>query len=315
LWNTEGKNLPLPQRYQGKVNEVVFSPGGQLLIATTRDDGIISLWDDKSKKQSLKLQGYQGKLQEVVLSPDGQHLAVRSTDEKNRTISVWIGDTKSQELVKLQGDREEISTISRILSISPDGQHLALRTTKDKRNSVWLADTEGQPLVKLQADKISRMAFSPDSQLLVTAAPDGTIKLWDTKGQQKQMEKSAKHKGGVSSVAFSPDAQVLVTGGWDGTTRLWSIKGQPLAELQGDQDPVYSVAFSPNGKLLATSTYDYSKEKNTTLRLWQVGGMDELVAMNCDWLRDYLKNPSDALSDSDRNLCDGISPPSSSPKK
>jgi hypothetical protein len=45
------------------------------------------------------------------------------------------------------------------------------------------------------------------------------------------------------------------------------------------------------------------------------GGMDELLAMNCYWVRDYLNNPSVTdLSDSDRQLCDGIRPPSSHQK-
>jgi len=42
-------------------------------------------------------------------------------------------------------------------------------------------------------------------------------------------------------------------------------------------------------------------------------GLDELVAMNCDWVRYYLKNPK--LTATDPNLCKDISPPNSSPKK
>jgi WD40 repeat protein len=311
LGDTESKNLRLLQGQKGKVKRVAFTPDGQILIATTTDDGIVWLWDDQGNKQSLKLQGYQGKLQEVVFSPNGQHLAVRSTNDKGRTISVWLGDTKGQQLVKLQEDQEQISAINKIEAISPDGQILAVRSNKDPGNSVWLADTKDQQLLKLQADGgITTIAFSPDSQSLVTGRWDNTIELWDTKGQPKPMDKTAKHKGGLSSVAFSPDGQFLASGGGDGTTQLWTIKGQKLAILPGHQGHVDSLAFSANGKLLATAGWD------GTARLWKIGGLDELLAMNCDWVRDYLKNPSaDDLSESERHLCDGIPRASSSPKK
>jgi WD40 repeat protein len=297
LWDTEGKNLPIPQGHQGKVNQVAFSLNDQLLIATTTDDGIARLWDDKGKSL-VTLSGDQGDDIRVAISPDGQHLAVGGDDG-----SVHLGNIKgNKQSLKLQGTQKE-----RIYEIvfSPDGQRLAVRAS----NGVWHGNTKDQQLVKLQADSVSRLVFSPDSQHLVTAGDNGTILMWDAKGQPKVMDKLAKHKPGVWNVAISPDGQFLVTAGSDGTTRLWSIKGQELAKLQGHQGSVNSVAFSPDGKKLASSGDD------GTLRLWQVGGMDELVAMNCDWVRDYLKNPDADLTDADRPLCDGIRPPSSSPKK
>jgi WD40 repeat protein len=270
---------------------VAFSPDGQILIATTTNDGIISLWNNKGKKHSLKLQGYQGKVQQVAFSPGGRHLAVRSTDDKNRTISVWLGDTQDQQLVKLQGDREEISKIKSIEAISLDGQQLAVRSTNTNDNSpiVWSADTKGQQLVKASADKVYAMAFSGDGQFLVTVANaegDGTIHLWDTKGRQLKHIFPKQHKGRILSVAISRDGQLIATGGGDSTVRLWSITGQELAKFQGHSGDVSSVAFSPDGEKLASSGGD------GTVRLYKIREeLDELLAMNCDWVRDYLKNP------------------------
>ncbi|MEG5048001.1 WD40 repeat domain-containing protein, partial [Microcoleus sp. B4-C1] len=136
---------------------------------------------------------------------------------------------------------------------------------------------------------------------------DGTARLWNTSGKQLAVLKG--HQGMVMSAEFSADGKLLATGGEDGTARLWNTSGKQLAVLKGHQGTVMSAEFSADGKLLATGG------KDGTARLWKIGGMDELLAMNCDWVRDYLKNPDADLTDTDRNLCKDISPPSSSPKK
>ena len=300
LWNTKDQDLPLLQKHQGRAYDVAFSPDGQLLTAIKTDDGIIRLLDAKYNPLVI-LSGNQGAIAKVAISPDGQDLAVGGNDG-----SVWLGDIKDKKQpIKLQGNQEQEQQIIVSVAISADGQHLAVG---GNQGSVWLGDTKDQMLLKLKAKDVSSMAFSSDSQRLVTGGQDGTIHLWGNQGQHLK-NKLAKHTGEVLSVAFSQDGKSLATGGRDGTTQLWSIEGKPLAKFQGHQGMVKSVVFSRDGKLLATSGED------RTVRVYQIGGgLDELLAMNCDWLRDYLKTPDVDLT-SDRHFCDGISPPNSSPKK
>ncbi|MCC8455702.1 hypothetical protein LMJ43_36150, partial [Streptomyces rochei] len=151
-------------------------------------------------------------------------------------------------------------------------------------------------------------AFSQDSQRLVTLGEDNTIQLWDTKGQPLNNNQFPELQGELGMVAFSPDGQHLVTGGSDGTARLWSIQGHELAKFQADEGYVSNLAYSRDGKLLAIGRRD-------SVSLYQITKeLDELLTMNCDWVRDYLKNPT-KLTVINRNLCKDISPPSSSPKK
>ena len=124
---------------------------------------------------------------------------------------------------------------------------------------------------------------------LATGGTEGSIKLWDTKGNNLAILRG--HKGEAWTVAFSPDSNLLATSGEDGTV-MWDMKGNRLLGLGYIGS---SQTFSPNGKLLATNA----------VQLWQVGGIDELLARTCDWARDYLKYNAN-LSEEDRRLCDGV---------
>ena len=58
------------------------------------------------------------------------------------------------------------------------------------------------------------------------------------------------------------------------------------------------MVFSPDGKRLATASND------KTAQVWQVGDIEEMLVINCDWVRHYLETkPKD---DEDRYLCDGV---------
>ena len=121
---------------------------------------------------------------------------------------------------------------------------------------------------------ISSMAFSSDSQLLVSGGSDKITRLWNVESNQL-IAKRGFHHGKVCSVVFSPDNQLIATrawgrrdsnfpnGEWDDQKDkyqvpsdicLWDVStGKFLCAwtAKGDADSRQNVLFSPDGKLLA----------------------------------------------------------------
>ncbi|KAH0553157.1 hypothetical protein GP486_006658 [Trichoglossum hirsutum] len=103
---------------------------------------------------------------------------------------------------------------------------------------------------------IRSVSFSPDGQLLVSAADDGTIRLWDpSTGALLQTLVGDIYIG--LSVAFSPDGQLLASASYDEMVRLWDPStGVLLRTLDGHIGKATSVAFSSDGQLLASALGD-----------------------------------------------------------
>jgi WD40 repeat protein len=55
------------------------------------------------------------------------------------------------------------------------------------------------------------VAFSPDSQIVVSVSDDTTIQLWDARTGRKRFTHQQDHFNVVWTVAFSPNGQILAT--------------------------------------------------------------------------------------------------------
>ena len=109
---------------------------------------------------------------------------------------------------------------------------------------------------------LTSLAFSPDGQLLASAAWEQTIQLWQmTHGAP--LRTLTGHVGPVTALAFRPDGQTLASAGWDQTIRLWRLpEGLLLGLLTGHTEPVNCLAVSADGHMLASGSLDQ------TIRLW-----------------------------------------------
>jgi hypothetical protein len=104
-------------------------------------------------------------------------------------------------------------------------------------------------------DTILRVAFSPDSRLLVTASKDETARVWEDGEQRHQL----LHSGSVNDISVSRDGKVLATiTAADDIVRLWSLQtGLIVNRFTGDSPT--GVHFSPDQEFLAAYTDAYNK--------------------------------------------------------
>jgi WD40 repeat protein len=102
-------------------------------------------------------------------------------------------------------------------------------------------------------DAILRVAFSPDSKLLVTASKDETARLWKDGQQRYQL----LHSGSVKDTAFSHDSKLLATvTAADNIVRLWNPQ-TGLIEHRLTADKPERVLFSPDRELLIVPSGDW----------------------------------------------------------
>ncbi|MDQ2099286.1 MAG: serine/threonine-protein kinase [Tychonema bourrellyi B0820] len=121
---------------------------------------------------------------------------------------------------------------------------------------------------------VRSVAISPDSQTLVSAGDDNTVKVWHlNSGVSGSLKNTFKPQTGFfkgeatyfTSVAISPEGQILASGCLDKTIKLWHLNnGNWIRDLKGHSDSVYSVAISPDSQTLV------SAGRENTIKVWNL---------------------------------------------
>ena len=250
--------------HDGWVTTAAFAPDERTIL-TASQDGTARIWDATAAEPREQLRtGLPSAY--ASFASDGD--SVLTTGPAVVPI-LWNPETGAQDVAV-----SDSTLIATHAAISPDGGLIA--TTSENHlvgaelveadyAQVWTAGGGLERTFRGHDAKINSVAFSPNSEAIVTASDDGTARIWDvSSGDSRTLEGSGRD---VESAAFSPDGTQVLTAGTDEKARLWdAASGEQVTILRGHSGSVYSAAFSPDGELVVTGSGD------NTARIWDLAG-------------------------------------------
>lgn len=110
---------------------------------------------------------------------------------------------------------------------------------------------------------VKEAAFVPDQKSLISAADDGTLRVWKTSGTQPATAVVRTGSDAATSIVISPDGRYVAAG--SGKLQVWNAQGGRPTDLRWTADgATYAVAFNSDGRTVASS------DGEGRIRLWDV---------------------------------------------
>jgi WD40 repeat protein len=159
-----------------------------------------------------------------------------------------------------------------LVAVSPGGDLYATRLSN--RVGVVRRAGTGEEILRLgpHDDTITKLAWNPRGDRLVTTSMDGKARTWDAR-DGTLLATLPGHLGGALCVAWSPDGSRIATGGHDAVIRVWDAESHDeVVQWRGHSAYVYSLAWSPDAETLASGSGD------GTVRLWTTRMLRDVVA-------------------------------------
>ncbi|MCP3915071.1 MAG: protein kinase [bacterium] len=272
LWNTCTGVLERNwQAHDAWIQALAFSPDSARCVSAGQDNvARIHALDDR--REPLVLRGHSDWIADVCFSPDGTRVL---TGAEDGTAAVWDA-VSGERLFELSGHEGVVryaifdAAGERILTGSgepfrpePDRRLGSDHTARlyDATDGTWLCTFAGhtQPLTSI--------ALSADGSRALTAALDGTARIWRT-SDGLELHRIARGKE-VKRAVFSPDGEraAIAWGPTDfddpGLGIFETASGEHVFDLVGHAHRVvWDVAYDESGTRIASLSSD------RTLRIW-----------------------------------------------
>ncbi len=222
LTDTEPQLIIVYEGHRAAICNLAFSRDNKWLVSASWD-GTICLY----KRTNEGIQFHETKdfenregLSSMAISPDSRWIAAAAND--NRIYISQLTDEGIQETTCLQSQIKDIDDYR--VTFSSDSKWLAY--TFEKTVCLCNLADETKPVTTLQdhTGNVIGVAFSPDNQLLASAACDGIIFLYRLTNKGAQRVTALQNHGNVRSVIFSPDNKWLTSTDTDKIVRLYNLK-------------------------------------------------------------------------------------------
>ncbi len=291
-----------------EVGAAAFLWNGELLVSASRD-GTVSAWDPDSAAPVATLAAGLPALRALCALPGGERVAVAGVGvvallgtgpgTEDRTLEGSEGSTWWSLACSTDGERlfaaspgtlaawnlesgallgRAATSANGVLALAPDGEQLVLGDTEGGLHLFDAATLEHGRTLRGHLDDVTRIAFSPDGELLVSAAADSYVLVRDarTGDEVARLFVGLRPEGPreIGALCFTPDGTRLAAGGVDGRLFLWETDDWELVlELDGHSGAVHDLVFRPDAVQLVSASAD------TRLGLWDLRAPRERIEL------------------------------------
>jgi WD40 repeat protein len=151
------------------------------------------------------------------------------------------------------------------VAVSPDLRWMATAGT----SGAFLWDfRQGVMRHRLEAHgwRVSAVAFSPDSRVLLTGGHDKVVRAWDVESGS-ELRSFTGHEREIMDVAFAPDGRRFVSASADNTARVWLLEtGEQLHHVEVTGYFMHAAVFTMDGTRLVTA----NSAPTNSVRLWDL---------------------------------------------
>lgn len=272
-WSLATRRQPwAPRPYGGWVRSVIFSPGGDRVLAGGAS-GIVRIWDTRSGELNGELPTpSRNTILALAVSPDGERLAAAGVDGRT---SLWdlkpepgrrptAGTTAGagEELIRgglsgplrlpeLTGHTDWVWSVA----FSPDNRTV-FTGSADRTAIAWDLDGRwGRPLGPASATLWS-LAIDPSDRFVAAGGDDRVIRVWEIAGGAPVVELQGGHQRAVRALLFSVDGATLVSGGNDNAVVFWDWRGAGTPQTRKTEHlgAVVGLARSQDGRTLVSAS-------------------------------------------------------------
>ena len=299
----DGQQIRFFRGHLGSVDELAWREHSSGFMTASRD-GTLRIWEAQAtSKHTVSFHIDAPGTYTTTFGPDGTDLYIAGFDGHVRVVNAVTGEVtreweahprsscntlamshNGKQLVTCSWDKtarlwdtgtgERLTTFTASdgiydCDISRDGRFIALCVGKDIE--IWNTPSSEKIAVGHgHEQQIQEVTFSPDGQLVASAAQEKAVRLWETETAECVATLNAE-AGPIGTVAFSPDGNVVACGG-AGRVTLWDVPSRRLVRTYsiGDRS-INHLAFTPDGRRLAVAADSLSildpAQENVVTRL------------------------------------------------
>jgi WD40 repeat protein/predicted Ser/Thr protein kinase len=268
LWQQCQRDFDASFEGEDEMSCAVFSPDGALL-ATASKDGVVQIWDVKTRRRTRTLKGFDSFIdyKALAFSPDGQLLVAKGGDRLQRwRVGSWENAGTDLKV-------ESNWTMNNAVAFSPDGETLATRVS----GGVGFVNVRRWQTNDLFIPDVNRRGGSSSLGTVLQYSPDGRFLFLSDWHELVVRDAHAPLRTIASLMCKDRDVawrilgvamtgEYLAAGFRDGSVTFWNTNDwREINSFHAQSSVLMDLAFSPDAKHLVTCS-----QEEDAIHVWRV---------------------------------------------